>query len=424
MDAGGRAVRGVWTLAIVAVSACAAFCLGFSLRDLSSLQPPDARAFARLLGLERKPEQTPTELFADHYRRILATAYEPLPADRLKYRAMEGMFASLGDPHTNFLEPVAAEGLKLETRGDFVGIGARLSPDPIGARIVTVFRGSPAEKAGLKPNDVVVGVDGKDSAGEEVTEVVERIRGKAGTAVQIKILRPGQRQPIQVRIVRAVVAIPTAEGRMLPGTNVAYLSVTQFAETTPIQFTDTLRGLVAQRPKGLVIDMRGNPGGLLPAVAEMLGAFLDGKEVVTMRRRLGIKQTAVTPRGKTLSMPFPVVVLVNEDSASAAEIFAGALQDYQHATIVGEHTYGKASVQTVFNLADRSSAKVTMARYYLPSGRNIERKVDEDGQYLSGGLKPDVAASLDLEASSVLGEPGNDSQLDAAIQEVHKRAKR
>lgn len=417
-------MKGVWNLAVITVCAVVAFSLGFALQDIANLRPPNGKAFSRLLGLEQKPDQTPTELFADHYRQILATAYEPPPAERLKYRAMEGMFASLGDPHTNFLEPVAAEGLKLETRGDFVGIGARLSPDPIGARIVTVFRGSPAEKAGLKPGDTVVGVDGKDSAGEEVTQVVERIRGKAGTTVKIKVLRPGEQMPMEVSIVRAIVAIPTAEGRMLPGTNVGYLGVSQFAETTPIQFADALRGLVAQRPEGLVIDMRGNPGGLLPAVAEMLGAFLDGKEVVTMRRRLGIKQTAVTPRGKTLNMPFPVVVLVNEDSASAAEIFAGALQDYQHATIVGEHTYGKASVQTVFNLADRSSAKVTMARYYLPSGRNIERKVDEDGQYVSGGLKPDVTVSLDLESETVLGEPGKDGQLDAAIREVHKRAKR
>lgn len=412
------------TLSVVLVGTALSFALGFSLRDLASLRPPSQTAFARLVGLEPRPSQTPTEMFGENYRRILASAYDPIPAERLKYRAMEGLFASLGDPHTNFLEPVAAEGLKLETRGDFVGIGARLSPDPIGARIVTVFRGSPAERAGLKPGDTVVGVDGRDSAGDEVTEVVERIRGKAGTPVRLSILRPGEGKPFQVSIVRAVVAIPTAEGRMLPGTKFAYLAVSQFAETTPIQFYSALESLIAQKPEGLVIDMRGNPGGLLPAVAEMLGAFLDGKEVVTMRRRLGIKQTAVTPRGKTLPMPFPVAVLVNEDSASAAEIFAGVLQDYQHATIVGEHTYGKASVQTVFALADQSSAKVTMARYYLPSGRNIERKVDEDGQYVSGGLKPDVLAPLDLTADPVMGEPGKDSQLDAALRSLRERTGR
>lgn len=394
------------------------FCTGFAFRDLTSRRGISQPAFARLFGLAAKPEVTPTELFTEQYKAILAKSAVPVDAEVLKHRAMEGMFASLGDPHTNFLEPVAAEDLKLETRGDFVGIGARLSPDPIGARVATVFKGAPAEQSGLKPGDLVVGVDGKDAAGEDVNEVVAKIRGKAGTKVVLRVVRPGVPTPIDLHIVRAVVVIPTAEGRMLPDSKIAYLSVTQFSETTPIQFSEALDALIKQKPTGLVIDLRGNPGGLLPAVSEMLGAFLDGKEVISMKGRDGTKQTATTPRGKTKVMPFPVVVLVNEDSASAAEIFAGVLQDYQHATVIGEHTYGKASVQTVFTLVDGSSAKITLARYYLPSGRNIERKVDEDGQYLSGGLAPDIKVPLVIEDDTLLGEPGRDSQLDMAIEHL------
>lgn len=406
----------VFALAVIA----AVFCTGFAFRDLASRREVSRDAFARLLGFAPQPKETPTALFTHEYNAILAKSLVPINAEVLKHRAMEGMFASLGDPHTNFLEPVAAEDLKLETKGDFVGIGARLSPDPIGARVATVFKGAPAERAGLKPGDMVVSVDGEDAAGEDVNEVVAKIRGKAGTKVSIRVVRPGVPAPVNLEIVRGVVVIPTAEGKMIEPDHIGYLAVSQFAETTPIQFSDALDDLIQQRPKGLVIDLRGNPGGLLPAVSEMLGAFLDGKEVISMKLRDGSKQTATTPRAKTKAMPFPIVVLVNEESASASEIFAGVLQDYQHATIMGEHTYGKASVQTVFTLVDGSSAKITLARYYLPSGRNIERKVDEDGQYISGGLTPDIKVPLVIETDTLLGEPGRDSQLDLAIEHLRQ----
>ncbi|MGE0000492.1 MAG: S41 family peptidase [Fimbriimonadaceae bacterium] len=420
MGDGGRQVKRFATGVAVLVAVGLVFCTGFAFRDLASRRGVSQEAFARLFGLTPKQKETPTVLFTRQYNSILAKSLVPIDAEVLKHRAMEGMFASLGDPHTNFLEPVAAEDLKLETRGDFVGIGARLSPDPIGARVATVFKGAPAEKAGLKPGDMVVSVDGVDAAGEDVNEVVAKIRGKAGTKVNIRVVRPNVAKPLDISIVRDIVVIPTAEGRMLEPDHFGYLAVSQFAETTPIQFSDALDDLIQQRPKGLVIDLRGNPGGLLPAVSDMLGAFLDSKEVISMKLRDGSKQTATTPRGKTKSMPFPVVVLVNEESASASEIFAGVLQDYQHATIMGEHTYGKASVQTVFTLVDGPSAKITLARYYLPSGRNIERKVDEDGQYISGGLAPDIVVPLQIEDDTLLGEPGRDSQLDLALEHLRQ----
>jgi carboxyl-terminal processing protease len=405
------------TVTILTVS-LVGFLVGYVFRDLASFRPPSAEAMGMLVGLKQAPAVTPTALFAEHYSQILARSYSPMPPERLRHRAMEGMFASLGDPHTSFLEPVAAEGLKLETKGDFVGIGARLSPDPMGARIATVFKSSPAEQGGLKPGDLVVAVDGKDAGGTDVNDLVSRIRGKAGTVVRLRVVRAGQDSPLDFDIRREVVVIPTVEGRMLAGSGVAHVTIGQFSETTPTQFRATLRELASARPKGMVLDVRGNPGGLLPAVSQMLGAFLDGKEVVSMRRRYGIKQVVTSPRGQTLPLPFPVAVLVNEDSASAAEIFAGVLQDYRHAVVIGEHTYGKASVQTLFGLADQSSAKITMARYYLPSGRNIERKVDADGQYVSGGLKPDIPVAIEDVEGIVIGEPGKDPQLDAAIANV------
>ncbi|MCG9894011.1 MAG: S41 family peptidase, partial [Fimbriimonadaceae bacterium] len=190
---------------------------------------------------------------------------------------------------------------------------------------------------------------------------------------------------------------------------------------TPAQMRESLRKLVADGAKGLVFDLRGNPGGLLEAAAEMLGVFVEDQVVVEMRGRNAEVTRERTPSGRLMDLPTPVAILVNEDSASAAEIFAGVLRDYDKAFLVGEHTYGKASVQNVIPLRDRAGAKITTAKYFLPSGADISRKMDEDGVYVSGGLKPDIEVELEIVPDVRLGEPGRDSQLDRAIKELQAR---
>lgn len=390
------------------------FGVGFALKDLQSGGVPDVSAFQALLSGGKRPNPTPTEVFRDHFGQIQAKFYRTVDKSRLKYAAMEGMFQALGDPHTNYLEPVTAEGFATETRGNFVGIGARLSPDPLGAKIVRVFKDSPAERAGIKEGDTILQVGGKDTSGIPVDDIVTLIRGEEGTTVDITVLRQGER--ITVRARRAKVSLPTAEGKMLGKTGVGYISVSGFSETTPAQFDEALRELMEQNATALVLDLRSNPGGLLESATEMLSRFESNKVVVTMRGRNSRVEEKRTTADAVTPFKGRVVILMNEESASAAEIFAGVMREYGRASLVGEHSYGKASVQDVVPLIDNASAKITIARYYLPSGKDISRRVDEEGQYVSGGLKPDVEAALKIEPGTTIGEPGKDSQLDRAIQ--------
>lgn len=395
---------------------------GFVWRDLWAHRPPSSLALQALFDPKASSRKTPTELFQEQYDKIIASSSVKVSPERLKYAAMSGMFDSLGDPHTNFLEPADADSLKLETRGDFVGIGARLGNDPSGARVAVVFKGSPAEKYGVKVGDTIIEVDGQSMTGKETDEIVKRIRGQEGTTVKIKFLRDKSKTPIELKIKRAVVVLPSAEGHMLPNENIGYISITGFAQPTPTQMDLAIDDLLAQKPRGLIFDLRGNPGGLLDSAVEMIGRFVEGKPAVSTRKRGGDVQTTFAPFGKVKRINVPVVILVNEDSASAAEIFSGVLQEYGKATLVGEHTYGKSSVQTVKNLIDFSSAKITIAKYFLPSGRDIGRKLDEDGEYVTGGLKPDVEAPVNFEEDTILGEPSKDSQLRKAIDIVKSKS--
>ncbi|MCW5937711.1 MAG: S41 family peptidase [Fimbriimonadaceae bacterium] len=411
----------VFRLVAVVFVALVAFASGFSMRDVLAGRAPSTSALQNLMTGQARPKETPVEVFQSHFSKIKTNYQREIPNDNLRYYAMGGMFASLGDPHTSFLPPVDAENLKLETKGDFVGIGARLSPDPLGAKIATVFRNAPAEKAGLKIGDTIIQVDNKETAGMETDEIVSLIRGKEGTKVEIRLTRIGQAEPITVQIVRAVVEIPTAEGRILKGTDIGYIAISQFAETTTDQFDQALDEIIGAKPKGLVIDLRGNPGGLLDSAAKLLARFVPGKPVVKMRGRGGNEQFVGAPFFEPKKLTFPIAVLVNEESASAAEIFSGVMQEYKKATVVGQHSYGKASVQNVFALIDGSSAKITIARYYLPSGTDISRVLDEGGEYVRGGIKPDVQAKLVLDSQTLIGDPEHDSQLQKAVEVVRSK---
>jgi len=407
-------------LAAAAVATLGSFALGFSLTDVAQGKMPSMVAFGQLVGGRSDQKATPTQVFRDHYGRIVSSFFRPVDPQRLKYAAMEGMFTSLGDPHTSFLEPKVAESFAMETRGDFVGVGARLSDDALGAKVMVVFKNSPADRAGVRVGDVIVAVDGKDVGGVAVDDIVTKIRGEEGTTVRLTLLRSSEPKPMTVPIVRAVVVLPTAEGKILPS-NIGYVNVTGFSEPTPQQFDQAIAEINTHRPSGLIIDMRGNPGGLLEVATEILSRFVENKTVVTMKGKNGESETVTTPAGRLAEIPYPVAVLINEESASAAEIFAGVLRDYKKATLVGKHSYGKASVQNVFTLVDQASAKVTIARYYLPSGDDISRRVDEHGTYVSGGLEPDIIVPLRIDKNTVIGEPDGDSQLARAIELIKEK---
>lgn len=394
-----------------------AFAVGFSWRDLRSSELPSSMTWSRLFNPAiSKTEPTATELFKQHYDWIRQNYYKTIDKRELKYAAMEGLMSSLGDPHTMFFDPDLAERFQEETSGgkNYYGIGARLSPDPLGARIMSVFRESPASQAGIKTGDVIVNVDGLAVSGMNVDDIVGHIIGEKPTVVKLQIIRGTQTFPIQVK--RGNVTAPTAEAMMIDGTDYGLVTVWSFSENTTAQFDQSLQDLKAKGAKGLIIDLRGNPGGLLNTAIEMLSRFVDSKIVVTMKKRGGQEEVTQTFSGMAGEYKMPIAILIDEDSASAAEIFSGVMKDYGMATLVGDHSYGKASVQNVLANPDGSLSKITIARYYLPGGEDISRKVDEEGQYVKGGLKPDVLVPLDLSPKVTIRDPRSDNQIKRAIK--------
>lgn len=393
------------------------FGLGFAWRDLQRGKIPTGRTVSRLVGSTNDDSSLSSDLvFKKNYQRILADYYRPLKTNELKYAGISGLVASLGDPHTIFMPPKAAEQFSEETKANFVGVGSRLNPDPLGAKVYTVFDDGPAYAAGLRENDLIVAVDGKPISGKDIQAIVDLIRGKENTQVRLTVVR-GTSKPMVLAIQRKRIITPTVEAKFLPKDKVGIVTVSSFSEPTALQFDRALQKLDTDGIEGLVIDLRSNPGGLLETAVDMLSRFFENKVVVTMKFRDGHTEVAKTYGGYKRNWNIPIVVLVNEDSASAAEIFTGALRDYKLATIVGEHSYGKASVQNVFPLVDNSSAKITIAHYYLPSGQDISRKVDEDGQFVSGGIDPNVLVKFNEDDEKAkFGDPDKDAQLKRAIE--------
>lgn len=404
------------------------FVCGFCWRDIRQGHLPSASTFASMLNAALADQPSPEHEFLDNYSRIQKDYYKPVDSDKLTYWAMEGFMNALGDPHTMFMPPQIASEFNVETNGSFVGIGCKLAPSPFGAKADDVFANGPAYRAGLRTGDVITAVNDASVVGLDLDDVVKKIRGEEGTIVKLKIQRSEKTSPIVMAVKRARVETPTvSETKVIPGTHFGYFQILSFAEPTAKQFDDQLEVLERQHIKGLVIDLRDNPGGLLDTAKDMLSRFFENKTVVTVRYRDGHEEPVTTESGELHNFNYPIVLLVNEDSASAAEIFSGVLQDYKRATLVGTHTYGKASVQNVIRVANDSgaSAKITIAHYFLPRGpsHDISRKVDDEGQYISGGLKPDVEADFDPDSTIEVtaGDIKTDTQLQKAVEVLKQK---
>ena len=216
----------------VFVALCFCFSLGFSWRDLRTGSAPSATAFRKLLTGNFNSSETPTQLFQRHYNIIQSSFYRPVDEVQLTHAGMSGLLASLGDPHTVFMEPEMAEDFAIETSGNYAGVGARLAGDDLGAKVVTVFKDGPADRAGLQVEDIVVKVDDLDVHGMAVDQIVDFVRGDEGTAVTMTVVRDGFAQPIEIRIIRGYVVVPTVDGRILPDSNIAYIKIDSFGEPT------------------------------------------------------------------------------------------------------------------------------------------------------------------------------------------------
>ncbi len=305
---------------------------------------------------------------------------EPLDEQHMVYGSIRGMLASLGDDYTSFEEPKAAERTRESMRGSFEGIGALLNVQNGQVIIVRPLRKSPAIKAGVQADDVIVKIDGTDVAsimegveeGEALEKVVEKIRGKEGTRVRLTLRRPPSDELFDVDIVRAKVPLISVNAHMLEG-NIAHIQITEFRDTTPGELDEALDEVLAKNPDGLILDLRNNPGGVLQSALQVLGRFYKGTALYEEGSNGHFKELNTIGDAKNVRVPdIPMVVLVNDRSASAAEIVAGALRDQrENITLLGLKTYGKGSVQNVHKLSDGSSARITIAHWFTPEKHEI-----------------------------------------------------
>lgn len=339
--------------------------------------------------------------FWDVWRLLKEKYYkQPISEKDLFYGAMQGLAAGVKDPYTNYFPPVAAEEFQNSLSGKFSGIGAEIGLRNERVTIVAPLPESPAEKAGLKSGDVITSVDGNDATGWTIEEAVTKIRGEKGTDVVLGIYREAEDKPaFDVTITRDEIQIKSVKSEELEN-GIVKIDVTNFNEDTRAGFDAAVRDAVQKNPKGIILDLRSNPGGFLDTALFMAGEWV-GDDVVVKERRQGEIVETLKGTGHGRLAGIPTVVLVNGGSASASEIVAGALQDYGVATIVGEQTYGKGSVQDYVNLPDGSALKVTIAEWLTPDERTIN----------DTGLKPDFV----IERTTADYEQQIDPQLDGAI---------
>lgn len=325
-------------------------------------------------------------------------AEQPLDYKAMTYGAARGMVQSLGDPHTAFLTPEEADMFSQDLTGSFGGIGVTISPTDDGyVEVVKLIPAGPAEKTVLQPGDVILAVDGKSIQGMTQNEAITLIRGEVGTQVTLRVRH--ESQEIDLTLTRAVIAIPTTERRMLDN-NIAYLYLGEFNARAADLVNSDLKELLKSEPRGLILDLRGDPGGYLHIVEQIADEFLPEGLLVIERSSSGEEsRRSTTSRG--IAENIPLVVLVDGGSASASEILAGAVQDRGRAILIGEQTYGKGSVQVTERLSDGSAVAVTIRRWYTPADRAIDGK----------GLTPDLVVPLAEEDM----EAGRDPQLDRAI---------
>jgi len=321
------------------------------------------------------------KIFSQAFQIVKSNYVDPEEATskKLVYNAIRGMLENL-DAHSGFMEPEATKEMEVETKGFFGGIGIEITVKDNVLTVVAPIDDTPASKAGLLAGDQIIKIENKLTKGMTVQDAVKLLRGNPGTPVTIHIMREGFKELKEVRLVRDVIKIRTVKSKLL-NDHYAYIRVTQFQEQTTNDFKKALAELQKDRElKGLILDLRNNPGGLLDQAVKLADEFLtDGVIVYTKDREGKGAKFYATKKTKTVG-DYPVICLVNAGSASASEIVAGALQDHKAAVIMGSQTFGKASVQTIFPLEDGSSLRLTTARYYTPSGRLIQAK----------GITPDI----------------------------------
>lgn len=352
---------------------------------------------------EGKPQTIDFSLFWDAWQTIkdkYVTA-DKLDNQNLLYGAISGLVGALKDQNSVFMPPTDAQKFSEDISGEFGGIGAEIGTKDEQLVIVAPLKNTPAERAGLKASDKILKIDQTITNGLSVEEAVKLIRGEKGTTVVLTILRDGWDNPKEISITRDTIQTPTLDWEIKEG-DIAYIHLYNFYEKAPLLFYQAVAEMIFKNPKGIIIDLRDDPGGYLEAAVNLAGWFLKpGETVVSEEFRSGEKQT-LTSTGNGFLKNIPIVILINEGSASASEILAGALRDNRGVKLIGKKSFGKGTVQELIPLKDNSVIKVTIAHWLMPGGQLIEKN----------GLTPDYEVNLtddDIKA-------GRDPQLDKAIE--------
>jgi len=318
---------------------------------------------------------------AEVFSRIKADYVEPVEDKKLLRDAIQGMLAGL-DPHSSYLDPEGYKEIHVSTGGEFGGLGIEVTMEDGFVKVVSPIEDTPAARAGLKTGDLIIRLDSKAVKGMTLNDAVKTMRGKPGTDIILTVVREGQPKPLTFTLTRAVIKIQSVKHRMLED-GFGYVRITQFQANTGDSLKDALNKLKLQNKgqlKGMVLDLRNNPGGVLSAAVQVSDAFLPSGLIVYTEGRTSDSELRLSATPADLLNGAPMVVLVNGGSASASEIVAGALQDHKRAIVMGTKTFGKGSVQTILPMTGGTALKLTTARYYTPSGRSIQ----------ATGIVPDV----------------------------------
>jgi carboxyl-terminal processing protease len=319
--------------------------------------------------------------FTEVFSRIKSDYVEPVEDKKLLEDAVQGMLAGL-DPHSAYLDADSFKDMRVETEGQFGGLGIEVTMENGFVKVVSPIEDTPAARAGVKPGDLIIRLDDKAVKGLTLTEAVRFMRGKPGSDITLTIVREGATKPLKITLTRAVIKIQSVKSRMLES-GFGYVRVTQFQAGTDKGLAEALKKLETENKgtlRGMILDLRNNPGGVLNSAVGVSDAFLDKGLIVYTEGRVADSKMKLSATPGDLLNGAPMVVLINGGSASASEIVAGALQDHKRAVIMGTKSFGKGSVQTIIPVSNGAALKITTARYYTPSGRSIQ----------ASGIVPDI----------------------------------
>ena len=348
-----------------------------------------------------KPEDVDFSIFWDAWKLVTEKYVGQYSTGKMIHGAIKGMIEALGDPYSAFMEPGANQMLLEDLSGEIQGIGAEISEKDGKILIVAPLDDSPAKKAGLKAQDEILEIDGQTTQGMNLDQAISKIRGKAGTEVVLLINRSGFNQPQEFKIKREKIIVKSLKFEMKG--DIGYIEISQFAEDTSELVRQAAEELIKNNPRAIILDLRDNPGGYLDASVDVASIFMERGVVVKEEYRDGrIEELKTTLEGKLSK--YRILVLVNEGSASASEIVAGALRDSRQALIIGKKTFGKGSVQELENLKDESALRLTVAHWLTPNGQTIDKD----------GIKPDIEVNFTSDDLAA----GRDPQLDRALEEA------